>query len=247
MTLLLSSIVVGIPLIVLALTLERTKPRPRDLMPVVVLSALAIVGRVVAMPIPNFQPATALIVLTGFFFGRRAGLLSGMFVALISNMLMGQGPWTPWQMLAWSLVGYGAGFLGERISWGKAVIADKHKNTDIVKGEYGTDISDTSGKTDTRNNLQTKHRASRGITILFAVTVIYGAVASLIFGVIMDTQFFVAYAWESGWSGLIAALAMGLPFNMAHAASTLIFLALTLIPWGKKFHRLKTKYGIQSM
>ncbi|MCL2437876.1 MAG: ECF transporter S component [Coriobacteriia bacterium] len=222
MNLLISSVVVGIPLIVLVFGIERVKPRPRDLMPVIVLTALAILGRVAAMPIPNFQPATALIILAGFFFGRHAGLLSGMLVALVSNIFMGQGPWTPWQMLTWGLVGYGAGLLGDRVSW-----AQPHE---VEPREP-------------EKNRYTKRRR----IILLAVVIIYGVVASLLFGMIMDVQFFVAYIWESGWPGLVATWMMGLPMNVAHAASTCIFLVLTLIPWGKKFHRLKTKYGIRSI
>jgi len=173
-------------------------------MPVVVLAALAILGRVAMMPIPNFQPATALIVLAGFFFGRNAGLLCGMVVALVSNLLLGHGPWTPWQMLAWGLVGYGAGILGGLIQSGRI--------TSII---------------------------------LQLAVIVYGTLASLLFGMLMDLQFFIAYAWETGWSGLIATWTVGMPMNLSHAASTLIFLTLTLVPWGKKLQRLKTKYGIQ--
>ena len=35
----------------------------------------------------------------------------GALAALCSNFFFGQGPWTPWQMYAWGLVGYVAGVL----------------------------------------------------------------------------------------------------------------------------------------
>jgi len=226
MSLLVSSLLVGALLLLAIIAFERARPRPRDLMPVVVLATLAILGRVVMMPIPNFQPATALIVLAGFFFGRNAGLLCGMLVAFMSNVFLGQGPWTPWQMLAWGLVGYGAGILGTFF---------QQKSAPAV-----------SSQPDAEPSTSLKNRMFTPAHFVYSLIVIaYGTLVSLLFGMIMDLQFFIAYAWEAGWSGLLATWAMGLPLNIAHAASTLIFLALTLIPWGKKLQRLKTKYGIQ--
>jgi energy-coupling factor transport system substrate-specific component len=221
MNLLISSALVALPLIVLIFALERRRPRPRDLMPVVVLTALAIVGRIIALPIPNFQPATALIILAGFFFGRHAGLLSGMLVALISNMIMGQGPWTPWQMLAWGLVGYGAGLMAKIL---------------------GTDTCMTKA-------VQSAERRRDKLKVFLPIAAVigYGFFASLLFGMVMDLHFFVAYVWESGLAGLLATWTLGLPLNIAHAVSTLLFLSLTLLPWGRKLQRLKVKYGIKGI
>ena len=234
MNLLISSIFVGVLLIVMIIGFERAKPRPRDLMPVVVLAALAVLGRVITMPIPNFQPATALIVLAGLFFGKHAGLLCGMLVALVSNMFMGQGPWTLWQMMAWGLVGYGSGLLGQQIS---ASFANSSSDT-------GLDPL-TSDKS--MNSLTSTAPIAQRSLAFQIIVIVYGAVASLLFGAFQDLQFFIAFTAEAGWPGLIATLSMGLPLNLIHAASTLIFLLLVLIPWGKKLHRLRIKYGIRSI
>lgn len=232
MSLLLSSLAVCALVLLIMVALERVRPRPRDLMPVIVLTVLAILGRVIAMPIPNFQPATALIILAGYYFGRHAGLLCGLLTALVSNMAMGQGPWTPWQMFAWGLVGYGAGFIAEwfeglqrREKWQWANVQTMDDRT------------------------QRSSRVLRSKSDLMCVTIIitYGVVASLLFGAVMDFQFFVAYALDTGWSGLTTALVLGLPMNFSHATSTLAFLMLTLVPWGSKFARLKTKYDIRRL
>jgi hypothetical protein len=66
----------------------------------------------------------------------------------------------------------------------------------------------------------------------------------MVYGLILDFQFWISFAWESGLPGLVSTFAMGLPMNAMHALSTVIFLALMYIPWGKKLARLKTKYGI---
>jgi energy-coupling factor transport system substrate-specific component len=51
------------------------------------------------------QPCTFIILITGYVFGETAGFMVGAETAFLSNFLLGQGPWTPWQMLAWGLAG----------------------------------------------------------------------------------------------------------------------------------------------
>lgn len=92
---------------------ESSRPSLRQIMPTVVLSALAAAGRVIFMPIPNFQPVTAICVVSGAVFGRRSGFMVGALAALVSNFFLGQGPWTPWQMYAWGMIGYFAGVLAD--------------------------------------------------------------------------------------------------------------------------------------
>ena len=55
--------------------------------------------------IPNVQPVTIVVAVTGATLGARAGLACGGAAALLSNAFLGQGPWTPWQMIGWGLVG----------------------------------------------------------------------------------------------------------------------------------------------
>ena len=88
-------------------------PRLRDIMPVVVLAALAAAGRILFAPFPDFKPVSALAIIAGFVFGRRSGFMVGALAALVSNFFFGQGAWTPWQMYAWGLIGYLAGLLAQ--------------------------------------------------------------------------------------------------------------------------------------
>ena len=90
---------------------EKGNLRPRDIMPVVVLSALAVAGRMMFQPFPSFMPVSAIVILAGASFGRQSGFLTGALSAAVSNMFLGQGPWTPWQMYAWGVIGYLAGTL----------------------------------------------------------------------------------------------------------------------------------------
>jgi energy-coupling factor transport system substrate-specific component len=105
---------------------ERAKVSSKEMALIASLAAVAIVGRIVFAPFPNFKPTTYIVILAGFVFGPRAGFMVGSLAAFISNLFFGQGPWTPWQMLAWGLAGASAGWLGQwrqgRVSkWGLAL------------------------------------------------------------------------------------------------------------------------------
>ena len=93
---------------------ETSRPALRQLMPTAVLAALAAAGRVLFAPVPDVKPVSAIAIVAGAALGRRSGFVVGAFAALLSNAFFGQGPWTPWQMYAWGLVGYVGGALGER-------------------------------------------------------------------------------------------------------------------------------------
>ncbi len=91
---------------------EKSRRRARDLMPVVVLTALAVAGRLVFAPVPAIKPVIAIVVMGGLCFGHEDGFITGALAMLVSNVFFGQGPWTPWQMFSMGLVGYLAGVLG---------------------------------------------------------------------------------------------------------------------------------------
>ena len=90
---------------------EGRKPQARELVILSVLSALAIGGRAVFFALPGFKPVAALVILSGVAFGAEAGFLVGAVTMLVSNVLFGQGPWTPWQMFAMGVLGLLAGIL----------------------------------------------------------------------------------------------------------------------------------------
>jgi energy-coupling factor transport system substrate-specific component len=85
--------------------IEAGPNRSRELALVAALAAAAAGGRVLFAAVPNVQPVTMVVAVTGVTLGPRAGLATGAAAALASNAFLGQGPWTPWQMAAWGLVG----------------------------------------------------------------------------------------------------------------------------------------------
>lgn len=101
---------------------EASRPALRQLMPTAVLAAVAAAGRVLFSPLPDVKPVSAIAIVAGAALGRRSGFVVGAMAALLSNFFFGQGPWTPWQMYAWGLVGYVGGILGEKNLLSRAVV-----------------------------------------------------------------------------------------------------------------------------
>jgi energy-coupling factor transport system substrate-specific component len=90
---------------------ERTRPSARMIALVAALAALAVAGRLVLAPIPNVVATTDIALITGYSLGPAPGFAVGALAAPISNIWLGQGPWTVWQMAGWGLVGLGGAWL----------------------------------------------------------------------------------------------------------------------------------------
>ncbi len=91
---------------------ERSRPPARVLALVAALAALAAIGRLAFAAFPNVKPTSDIVLFAGYALGGPAGFAVGALAALVSNVFLGQGPWTPWQMAAWGVVGLGGAGLG---------------------------------------------------------------------------------------------------------------------------------------
>lgn len=88
---------------------EDRRPKVRDIVTLAVMCALAVTGRTAFFMLPNFTPVMAIVIIAGVAFGCEGGFITGAMTMFVSNFIMGQGPWTPWQMFAMGLVGFLAG------------------------------------------------------------------------------------------------------------------------------------------
>jgi len=88
-----------------AAALEGSPDSAKDLTLVATVAGIAAAGRVLFAPVPGVQPVTVIAVAAGVALGPKRGFAVGALAALASNFFLGQGPWTPWQMLAWGLCG----------------------------------------------------------------------------------------------------------------------------------------------
>ena len=105
-----STLVIVELLIPFFLAFEGRRPQARELVVLAVMCALAVAGRV-AIPIPGFKAIFAVIMIAGIAFGPESGFLVGAISALASNFFYSQGPYTPWQMMAYGAGGMLAGFV----------------------------------------------------------------------------------------------------------------------------------------
>ncbi|MBM6776735.1 ECF transporter S component [Collinsella tanakaei] len=180
----------------------------REIMPTVVLAALAAAGRVLFAAVPSVKPISAVAIIAGVCLGRRSGFMVGALAALTSNFFFGQGAWTPWQMYAWGLVGYGAGALAQI-------------------GVFGH--PDASGQ------------ERKGMPALL----IYGFVASVLYGWILNAWSIIGYLHTGLGFNLLAVYAASLPFDAAHGIATVAFLGALYLPWRRKLARIVRRYGIE--
>lgn len=88
---------------------EKKELNTKELVLIAVLTTTAVLGRVLFYMIPAITPMTAIIIIVGICMGSEVGFLVGSLSAISSNMLFGQGPWTPFQMLSWGIIGFIAG------------------------------------------------------------------------------------------------------------------------------------------
>lgn len=110
-TLALSVAVIACAVVLFMFLFDTRHPSPRELVVIATLVALAVAGRSMFFMLPQFKPMAALIIIAGVSLGQETGFIVGSLSALVSNMFFGQGPWTPWQMLAFGLIGFVAGAL----------------------------------------------------------------------------------------------------------------------------------------
>ena len=181
------------------LVFEGRKPKARELLTIAVLVAIAVAGRAAFFMFPSFKPVAAVTIIAGVSFGAESGFLVGAISMMASNMLFGQGPWTPWQMLAMGIIGFLAGILFQK-GWLKA------------------------------------RKGSLCIFGFLSVVFVYGG--------IMNPASLVMMSYAITPKNLLAIYMSGLPVDLVHAMSTVIFLWLASRPMIGKLERIKIKYGL---
>ncbi len=95
----------------------------RRMVIIAVMTALSVIGRAVFSMIPAFKPITSIVIITAIWIGPESGFLVGSLTAVISNFQFGQGPWTPFQMFAWGMIGLIAGYLGDPLRRSRVALA----------------------------------------------------------------------------------------------------------------------------
>ena len=185
-----------IPFIVM---FEGRKPQARELVTIAVLCTIGVIGKIAFYMIPQFKPTVAIIIISAMALGSQRGFLIGVITAFVSNIFLGQGPWTPWQMFACGLIGFISGF--------------RYKKEALPKTTVPICIFG------------------------FLITL-------LIYGGIMNPAALIMANDTISMSTLAAYYISGIPYDIIHAASTVIFLIVLAKPMLTKLDRVKKKYGL---
>jgi energy-coupling factor transport system substrate-specific component len=106
-----SLIIVILAMLPFAMVFEGRKPQARELVILAVMVAIAVAGRAAFFMLPQFKPVVAIVIICGVSLGAESGFVVGALAGFVSNFLFGQGPWTPWQMFAFGMIGFIAGLL----------------------------------------------------------------------------------------------------------------------------------------
>jgi hypothetical protein len=234
----------GIILVALALIVVRfegRKPRAREIVVLAVMTALAVAGRAAFFMLPQFKPVAALVIISGVALGAESGFLVGVLAAFVSNFIFGQGPWTPFQMLAFGLIGLLAGLLFYRGDRGTYNLDDRgtYNLSPILVTDY------TSPCHHIPSQLTALRRSKRGSRFRLAMLGVYGGVAVLVlYGLIVDMAYLLIFSESVSTETLLATLASGLPFNILHAVATVFFLFVLARPLLEKLERVKLKFGL---
>lgn len=83
---------------------------------IALLAALGVVGRVFFVFLPNVQPVTSLIIICGIILGPVSAILLALLTTFLSNVFLGMGIWTIWQIVSWGIIGIMSGLIGKVFS-----------------------------------------------------------------------------------------------------------------------------------
>ncbi|MGX7023280.1 ECF transporter S component [Vagococcus hydrophili] len=101
---------------------ERKEMATRELVLIAVMTATAVVSKIIFFFAPSINPLVAVVIISGLQFGSLFGFMVGALSPFVANMIFTQGPWTPFQMITTGIIGLIAGSKWVR----------KHENNRII-------------------------------------------------------------------------------------------------------------------
>ena len=237
-------------LVIFFISYEKSRPALHQIMPTVILAALAVAGRIIFYYLPYIKPVSAICIIAGAVFGKKSGFMVGSLAALVSNIYFGQGPWTAWHMYSWGLVGYLAGVLGEHLDLFNPFKTRKCTATDKDNGEHGVRQEHACQNNAFQQGIYQNNTSQRGVRQksdhkqgVRPLIYVYGFLSALLYGFILNSYYVIGFVQPLTLESALLAYGAGLPFDLLHGASTVGFLIVLYAPWIKKLKRIKEKYA----
>ena len=69
-----------------------------------ILAAVNIASRIALQALPNFKPVTSIIIISVMIFGLAFGIKLTIVTTVVSNVFLGMGTWTFFQIFAWIII-----------------------------------------------------------------------------------------------------------------------------------------------
>ncbi len=264
-----------VSLIVLALTMlpffmvfERRKPKAREIALIAVMCAITVCAHLICNITIPLMAGTAIIIVCGISLGPEAGFLIGALGRFVLNFYYGQGPWSPWQMFCWGLLGFLAG-----LAFNRANLEQKNsRNFSVVMGSVMCVIfaiviaylsyvmfppSDEATFFGWRLYVfgaiglllgvlvQRKRLPVDNITLtlftFFITFILYGGLIN-VFTLLSSAS--IPGNPEVSWETLKMYYISGVPFDLEHAVAAAVFNFIFGEKLIQKLERIKLKYGI---
>ncbi len=249
---------------------ERRKPKAREIVLVAMMAAITAAAHMVFHVTVPLQIGTAMVVIAGISMGPEAGFLVGALARFVCNFYMGQGPWTPWQMFCWGLLGFLAGLTFNKVDIYEKTERLKSRNFQVILGPvlcvvfaevlaYVSYLLAPNGETVFGGwrvyafgllglvagvLLQRKRMPVDTITItvftFFTTVILYGGIMN--FSVMVTMPGYIEQ--EFSWTALQALYISGLPYDLTHAGAAALCIFIIGDPMIRKIERIKIKYGI---
>ena len=253
---------------------EQRKPKAREIVLIAMMTALTVaVHMFFHLTIP-LAAGTAMVIISGIAMGPEAGFLVGALARLVCNFYMGQGPWTPWQMFCWGLLGFLAGLAFQKIDYAEAkkrgfieslgirrfriilgpvlcmVFALAAAYVSLLIWPGGDGFAGwrlyVFGAAGLLAGvlLQRKRLSVDGLTMALFTL----CSVFIVYGGVMNICAMVTTAMSGGgapsWSALRALYITGVPYDALHAVTAAVFIFLFGDVIIRKIERIKIKYGI---
>ena len=245
-----SFIIIALAMIPFALVFEGRKPMARELVVIAVMVAIAVAGRAAFFMVPQFKPVVAIVIIAGAALGAESGFAVGALSGFLSNFLFGQGPWTPWQMFAFGMIGFLAGLIFYRLA---SSIGAPSRDSSEFKGANAISEETLQFENSAYSKWYDTSRLGWNVRVrkriewqrVFVLCVFGGGITFILYGILLDTAAAVMFSsGDFNTAQLFASYISGIPFNAVHAIATVVFLAILAQPMIEKLQRVKKKYGL---
>lgn len=112
---------------------EKRRPKAREIVLLAVMTAITVFAHI-AFHLAAVPIGTALVIVAGISMGPEAGFLVGALARFVCNFYQGQGPYTPWQMFCWGLLGFLAGLAFNKVTAERLTLKSEKANARAADG-----------------------------------------------------------------------------------------------------------------